>query len=87
MQDFLRKMYERLRKQPVAQTEIRISPSKGLRSVREEFHKSTDRPPFSKKTQPFGWALSFRSPLLPGSFRSLVSPIIHLKGFILSDFS
>ncbi len=38
---------------------------------------------FPKKTQPFGWALSFRSPLLPVSFRSLVSLIIPPERFYL----
>jgi hypothetical protein len=36
---------------------------------------------FQKKTQPFGWALFFRSPLLPGSFRSLASLIIPPETF------
>ena len=39
-------------------------------------------PVFSpKKTQPFGWALSLRSPFLPVSFRSLVSLILIPERF------
>ena len=51
----------------------------GLLSKRRRSQDSSQY--FPKKTQPFGWALFFRSPLLPVSFRSLASLIIPPERF------